>query len=99
MLRLAIIVLVILFALQPGFATNAKQAGAATLITVAKNGAITVGHQRIKLEDLLARLARMGVTSRSKLSVECDEGVPYKDISRVMETLASAGLLPQGTID
>lgn len=70
-----------------------------TVISIGRHGTISVAHQRVRQKDLLATLAKLGVTSGSKIAVEGEQGAKYKDISSVMETLAAAGLLPQATID
>jgi len=86
--------------LQSVLVAEAKPAAAAvTVISVARNGSITIGTQRIKLKDLLATLSNMGVTSGSQISVQGDEGAKIEVISRVLETLVDGGLLPKDAVD
>lgn len=70
-----------------------------TVILIAKNGAISVERQRVRLQELTGKLRELGVTSKTKLAVEGEPGTRQKDIERVLETLVDAGLLPKGTID
>jgi biopolymer transport protein ExbD len=99
MCRLLIILFLTSVFLHSVVTTEAETAGAATVINVAKSGAITIGTQRIKLKDLLATLRKMGITSSSQIFVRGDEGAKFQDISSVLETLVNGGLLPKDAID
>jgi biopolymer transport protein ExbD len=69
------------------------------VISVAKNGSIKLNGTHVRLEDLPASLKAMGVTSKSKLTIEGDPDASQQDIDRVLESLVDNGLLPKGTID
>jgi biopolymer transport protein ExbD len=71
----------------------------ATIITVARNGNVSIDQRQVQLHSLVDMLKSMGVTRNSRLAVEGATGTSQQDIERVLETLAEGGLLPPGTID
>lgn len=103
MYRFSLLTLVILVM---GLAACASQKGPqprvakkATVITVARNGAVKIDHKKVQLRSLVAALKAEGVTKKTRLAVEGETGTDQRDIERVLEALVSGGLLPKGTID
>jgi biopolymer transport protein ExbD len=90
---------VVVLPLHSGFALDQKANAAPAAISIAKSGAIMIGRERIRLKDLLSKLGKMGVSGGSKISVQGDEGAKPSDINKVMEMLATGGLLPANSID
>jgi biopolymer transport protein ExbD len=70
-----------------------------TVITITKNGTLSVGHKPVRLHTLVGTLQSMGVAKGAKLAVEGESGADQKQIDEVLETLLDNGFLPKGTID
>lgn len=103
MFRIPLFLLMIAISIPQGFAGQEvvppRREKTKMVITIAKNGAISVENRRVRLKELLATLKELGVTKTSKLAVKGEPGTKPKDIERVLETLVDGGLLPKDTID
>lgn len=75
------------------------KANTPNVITVAKNGNVEVNARPVPLNKLSYTLKEMGLSKKSKFTVEGESGTDMAKIDFVLETLVQDGYLPKNTID
>jgi biopolymer transport protein ExbD len=77
----------------PKASTGKDERSQTVTITLQPNGAIFLNTSPIKLDQLGAKLKALGVTSKTLVTVNSDDKVPYGTVVSVMDEARQAGVL------